>query len=83
MPRPVVVHHCEQRQFVMGRRPQDARRVVHVAIGLDVHDNSPSMLRGKSGAARCTGAVTHTAGTLAAEVAIWLVVFPQLAVMTT
>src|SRR5437867_830111 len=81
MPRAVVVHHGQHGQLVMYGRPQHARRVVEIAIGLHVDDDAPAASGGESRANRGGSTIAHAARALAAEVAVGLVVVPQLRVV--
>src|ERR1700722_17993546 len=67
----------------MHSRPENAWSIVEIAVGLDVDDEPVPRLRGQRGTHRRRCAVTHTAGPLASQVAVWLVVIPQLSVMRT
>ena len=83
MPRTVVVHDREQRQAVMCCRPERARRVVDVAITLDVDDKTAARPGGERGARACADAVADPGRTLAAEVAVGPVVRPEVDMMCT
>ena len=48
--RAVVVHHRQQRDLVMRRRPQHAGRVEQVAVALDVHRQPAVLLVGQRAA---------------------------------
>src|SRR5207253_4242803 len=61
MPGAVVVHDGQHRQLVMRRRPEDTRRVVEIAVGLDIHDEAIPALRGKRSTDTGGSTIAHTA----------------------
>src|SRR5215831_1106859 len=82
VPRPVVVHDRQHRKLVMHGSPQDTGSVVEVAVGLNVDDHPAATLRRQSCSDRGGRSITHTSGALSAEIAIRLVVIPQLSIVT-
>ena len=54
--RAVVVHHAQQRDAVVRRRPERARRVHQIAVGLDAH-REPAVPRLASAAPTAAGAL--------------------------
>src|SRR5262245_62019304 len=83
MPRAIVVHDGEHRQLVMHGSPQNTGSVIEIAIGLNVDDNAAAALRRQCCSDRGGRSITHTAGALSAEIAIRLVVIPQLSIVTS
>ena len=75
--RAIVVHERQQRDLVVNRRPENARRIVQIAVGLNVDRESTVPSVGQRGADRRRGAVTHRAGTLPADVLMMFVEIPQ------
>src|SRR5215510_4625857 len=76
MPRAVVVHDGEHGQLVMHSSPQNAWRVIEIAIGLNVDDDAAAALCRECRSNRGRRSVTHAAGALSAEIAIRFVVIP-------
>src|SRR6185436_7907054 len=82
MPRAVVMHDREHRQLMMHRSPQHTRRIVQIAIGLNIDDNPISAFCGQCCTNRCWSAISHSAYALTTEITPGLVVIPQLCMMT-
>ena len=77
----VVVHDRQHRQVVVCRRPYRPRRVVEVAVTLDIDDDAIAPARRE----RCAGAgtkdIAERCGRIHAEVAVGPVVIPERNVM--
>ena len=73
----VVVHHRQQRDFVLGRGPQHAGRIHQVAIRLEAHRKAPEVAVGERRAYRGRCAVTDAVTAGAAEPVIMLFHRPQ------
>ena len=69
MPGAVVVHDRQHRQLMVLRRPQHARRVIQIAVGLHVDHDLLAALRGECGADGCRRAVAHAGSALSAKIA--------------
>src|SRR5690348_13728268 len=65
----------------MDSRPQNPRSVVEIAISLNIDRDSIARFGGERGAYRGRRAISHPAGSLPSQVAVRLVVIPELCVM--
>src|SRR5207248_10247128 len=82
MPCAIVMHDGEHRELVMGRRPEDTRRVVEIAVALNIDHNSIAALRSQRSTDTSRSAVAHAARALSAKVAVGLVVIPKLRIVS-
>jgi hypothetical protein len=73
----IVVHDAEQRNPVVRGGPQDGRRIVEVAIGLDVNREAAMLSVGKSGTYGRRRAIPHATPALPADVVVDLIHLPQ------
>ncbi len=73
----VVVHHGELRDLVLCRRPQHARRIHQVAVGLDVDRDAAEVAVGERGAHRGRRAVADAEAAGAADPVMVLGERPQ------
>ncbi len=73
----VVVHDGQQRDAVMRRRPQHARRVVQVAVALNIHRQAAMLAIRQRRAHRRRRAVADAVSAVSAEVLIVLLEIPH------
>ena len=73
----VVVHHVEDRQAADGGRPQDARRIHQIAVGIDRDGDAAMLLVGDRGARRRRRAIADAGAAGDAGVVIMLAHVPQ------
>src|SRR5215831_10315726 len=74
--RAVVEHDDEQREMEMRRRPQGARRVQQVAIGLEVHAYFPTVTMRQDTAERRAHTISQASTTAATQGAAWALPVP-------
>ena len=83
MPGAVVVHHREHGQPMMLCGPQHTRRIVEIAVSLDVDHDLLAASGSERGANRRWRAIPYAAGPLSAKIAVGLIAIPQLRVVRT
>src|SRR5262249_45656190 len=74
--RAVVEHDDEQREMVMRRRPQGARRVQQVTIGLEVYTHFPTVTMRQDTTECRAHTVSQPRATAAAQGATWALPVP-------
>src|SRR4029077_15901286 len=73
----IIVHHAEQRNLVMRRRPKDAWRIHQIAVTLDIHREAAVFTIGER-RADCGGrAVADAVASLCANVLVVPIEIPQ------